>query len=418
LKKKRFWDSLKNLLILLVMLLSSLGTLALSPIKAIESADVSFDRGSAAISAVDVKTLRAFVQRSERHIPEAIVVMGHSARGEQNPRTLSEQRAMAVVELLIKLGVSPSRIFSDAKSDTQPISVRAADTHKNRRVELEFVGNYRPHSLYAGFTFLYSWNEQIRASNLKVKMQTQLDPLSFSKRIQESDLKQLFLLKLTLHSLVTGNDLVLLTIAEKIELCGSVVDGLPNPYLYALLLDNSEAKRALQKCNAQSTTTVLHRLEVFRRAFCESSLQRSVIDYEAIKKALFPDQSWISSVKDELAAQLFACSLSLERARWLLAQGIKLPAVSVNNRPLLFMAVDKGDIELMRMLLDAGSDARERALGGETVLHRVSRDVISIPYRIENSMPLEKQKELWDLLIARGANPEVSDDRGQKPKAP
>jgi OmpA family len=405
---------------LLLSVLFSLSSLvfALSPAKFTGSAEVFFESGKSTLSKAGIYEIRAFVQRAETYATEVIVVVGFSAKGERNPQLLSEQRALEVVELLIKLGVSPSRIYSEGQSSK---SAFAADTSKNqnRLAVLEFVGTARGDLRNDGFRFMQAWNEPILPrEGLIAKTQISSTLLTASKRIQEPDLRQLFLLKLSLHSLVTGNDLVLLTIADQIKFCGSLVDGLPNPYLYALLWGTPEAKRALQKCNSPRNTTDLHRLEVFKRAFCESTLRRSVNDYEAIKKTLFDDQSWISSVKDELAAQLFSCSLSLERARWLLAQGIKLPTVSVSSRPLLFMAVDKGDIELTRTLLDAGSDVLERALGGDTVLHRVSRELTSIPYRVENPMPLEKQKELWDLLVARGANPEVPNDRGQKPKAP
>jgi hypothetical protein len=388
--------------------------------KVYESADIFFDAQQSVISESGIAAVRAFVQRTERNMPEYIVIFGHSAREERDSLALSQRRVTQTIELLMKLGVAPSRIYSEAKSDTQPLNSSASDSYKNRRVELESGGLPRQHSLYEGFAFLPSWKEPVRSSDstLKVGIQTNRDLLAFARRIKEPDLKQLFLLKLSLHAVVVKDDVVLESLAQELEICSSMSDGLPNTYLYASLFGSDVARRALQKCNLEREIPSQQRVDVFRRVFCESSLGRTSLEYDQMVKELFIDKNWISDLSDALAVTLFACSMRTETTQWLFAQNLKLPRSTVDGFSLLQIAVVQGDIGSARLFLDAGANVREISSGGNTLLHYVHRIYSTHSFGLSYFISADKQKELWNLLIAKGADPEAINDRGQKPKAP
>jgi OmpA-OmpF porin, OOP family len=75
---------------------------------------------------------------------EVIMVVGHADNVGQTAanQKLSEQRAQAVKNYLVKQGIEPNRIYAEGKGETQPIAdnATAEGRTKNRRVEIEVVG--------------------------------------------------------------------------------------------------------------------------------------------------------------------------------------------------------------------------------------------------------------------------------------
>lgn len=96
--------------------------------------NVFFLLGSAAIGSQQAATIDQIAQWANAHPTATITLTGYADRATGNARVnqaLSERRAAAVKDALVRRGVSASRITADAKGDSeQPFS----DNDKNRAV--------------------------------------------------------------------------------------------------------------------------------------------------------------------------------------------------------------------------------------------------------------------------------------------
>jgi outer membrane protein OmpA-like peptidoglycan-associated protein len=77
-------------------------------------------------------------------VPEkTILVVGHTADfgTKESQQTLSEQRALAIVQALIKLGVQAGRFYYEGRGGTEPIAPNDTEANmaKNRRVEITIL---------------------------------------------------------------------------------------------------------------------------------------------------------------------------------------------------------------------------------------------------------------------------------------
>jgi len=113
------------------------------------AAVIHFETGSARLGAVDLSKLKQIVQTAQQ-TGASIKVVGHaSSRTRQLPvdrhklvnLRMSQERSGIVVNRLIKLGVSPSKIIVESLSDSTPVMQEAmpSDEAKNRRTEIFLV---------------------------------------------------------------------------------------------------------------------------------------------------------------------------------------------------------------------------------------------------------------------------------------
>jgi outer membrane protein OmpA-like peptidoglycan-associated protein len=87
----------------------------------------AFDRGSATLKAggqKEIDELLAMVKKRAVQV-NAVIVAGHTDRLEAkaSPKTLSEDRAKAVKDLLVSRGINEKLIFWEGKEATQPVAV-------------------------------------------------------------------------------------------------------------------------------------------------------------------------------------------------------------------------------------------------------------------------------------------------------
>jgi OOP family OmpA-OmpF porin len=87
----------------------------------------AFDRSSATLKPggqKEIDDLLALVKKRAVQV-NAVIVAGHSDRLEAKsaPNALSEDRAKAVKDYLVKSGINEKLIFWEGKSDTQPVAV-------------------------------------------------------------------------------------------------------------------------------------------------------------------------------------------------------------------------------------------------------------------------------------------------------
>ncbi len=385
-------------------------------------ADAFFEFEKANVVASSIDRLKHFVRTTEKSLAEVVIVIGHASKEERNPQLLSENRARTATQYLIDSGVAPSRIHFEGKSNSQPVSQTPSEFHKDRRVEIEFVGLPQQDLRLHGFGFMFNWHGSAPMPSVReidTQFLTYRTPLHFAQQIKNKELQQIFLLKLSLYYLIKKEESNLLAVAPLMKSCGSEADGLPNPYLYAVLWGSAVSQKALQKCNSPKKLTKEQRKDVFRRMFCLETGKPTQVDFDAIAEVLFEVHSLPKDIDEKEAGKLFTCSMNANRAKWLISKGVRLPAEPFEGWSLLGMAAYRSDLDLVRVLIDAGEDPRASMANGDTVLHRVgggARTRTSIGSIFPAS--LKVQQEIWNLLLTHGADPELANNRGEKPKAP
>ena len=104
---------------------------------------VNFETGSSKLGHSAFKVLDRFVAAmKDKRATGGIVVEGHADRrgSDQVNDPLSQSRADAVVEYLVKRGVDPARLKAEGKGSRLPIDPSDPTNRMNRRVE--FVREY------------------------------------------------------------------------------------------------------------------------------------------------------------------------------------------------------------------------------------------------------------------------------------
>ena len=116
-------------------------------------ADTLFDFDKAALRPAGRDALDSFVSKLRDDSPETIMAIGHTDRigTERYNQRLSEQRVASVKAYMVSKGVEPSRVYTEGKGETQPVT-KAGDCagpksakviaclQPDRRVDIEVIG--------------------------------------------------------------------------------------------------------------------------------------------------------------------------------------------------------------------------------------------------------------------------------------
>ena len=116
-------------------------------------ADTLFDFDKAALRPAGRDALDSFVSKLRDVSPETIMAIGHTDRigTERYNQRLSEQRVASVKAYMVSKGVEPSRVYTEGKGETQPVT-KAGDCagpksakviaclQPDRRVDIEVIG--------------------------------------------------------------------------------------------------------------------------------------------------------------------------------------------------------------------------------------------------------------------------------------
>ena len=104
------------------------------------SSEVSFDFGSASLKAAFMPTLQKVSDILSRYPQTIIHVVGHtdSVGSESYNMELSRKRAQSVVDYFASQGVSPNRLITVGRGESQPRATNETEAGRqlNRRVEL------------------------------------------------------------------------------------------------------------------------------------------------------------------------------------------------------------------------------------------------------------------------------------------
>lgn len=140
------WASIRYSFVL--VLLTSVAAASPSNFKITQALDVYFAPRGEALDAAQRDRLDILVLSRVAHpcALEHVVVVGHAdaleASASQVPE-LSRRRAEFVKELLVRRGIPRDRVYAISYGAKMPVD--SAGSAKNRRVELEAVGNAWPH---------------------------------------------------------------------------------------------------------------------------------------------------------------------------------------------------------------------------------------------------------------------------------
>lgn len=109
--------------------------------------DVYFAAGAEALDAEQRERLDHLVRSRAAHpcALEVVVVVGHADAAEVSALHhigLSNRRAEYVKNLLVRRGLPPNLFYTEGKGVQQPVDLN--DARKNRRVEIEAVGDVKP----------------------------------------------------------------------------------------------------------------------------------------------------------------------------------------------------------------------------------------------------------------------------------
>lgn len=107
--------------------------------KKVVTYDILFDVNKATIKPESMKEINRIKAIMDKNPKVRYEVQGHTdGTGDAaSNQKLSERRAQAIVDKMVELGVSPSRLVAVGKGESEPISTNdtEAGRAKNRRVE-------------------------------------------------------------------------------------------------------------------------------------------------------------------------------------------------------------------------------------------------------------------------------------------
>jgi hypothetical protein len=381
-------------------------------IKTTYAADIYFENNLGEISLNDTKKMQELVEKIERKTIEVMIVVGHADTNERDTQKLSEHRAINVVKYLMSLGVPPHRIYAEGKADKQLIE-NGAQRSKNRRAEIEYVGMPANNLPNIGFNLMQEWGSSSNrlSDDLLPIAFRELHPLVYLASIEDAQARKIFAHKLVLHSLYMRDERVLAVAASKLDSCDSGIADLPNPYLAALAWGTETDQRIFQKCMLAGVAGQEQRESVFRRTFC-STHRADPLSWSTTSRNLFGEKKFLKESNSDLSMNLLNCLTDKDRTKWLIENGVNVLAKDADARSALFHAVQSGKIDSVKLLLDAGADAKIQDLRGRTLLHLVKRSEYSYP-GLEPPLPKIRQKELWELLVAHGSDAAVIDKQGR-----
>ena len=126
-------------------------TVVKQPVSVVIKTFFDFDKSD--LTAESYAKLREVADKIKSYTIEVITVSGHADRigTEEYNQKLSEKRAAVVKSELVKLGVDESKIYTEAKGESQPEVTCSGKTSAkviaclapNRRVKIEVVGSMK-----------------------------------------------------------------------------------------------------------------------------------------------------------------------------------------------------------------------------------------------------------------------------------
>ena len=138
-------------------------------------------------------------------------------------------------------------------------------------------------------------------------------------------------------------------------------------------------------------------LDIFEAAALgDVAILRALLDADPAAVASFSGDGWTP-------LHLAAAFGGPEAVRALIERGADVHVVSRNpqqNQALHAALALSGDLETIRLLVDAGAEVNARQAGGFAPLHSAASG---------------GRREAAELLVARGANPALRDDQGNSP---
>jgi outer membrane protein OmpA-like peptidoglycan-associated protein len=386
--------------------------------KVIFAADVrGFSRQSAVMDDADQARLLDFVEKANGSNPEVVIAVGHAEPGEGDAMALGWRRAKAVKFHLMQLGVPPNRIYIESKGSTRAIPVTDYFPNpRQRRVEVEFVGDRLAPPDLAGFSLMALWLTEMRGGR-KPTQPDQKDewrdetPLTLLPRV-EPEFRARFVAQLQLAAIRDRDDETLRQ-ALAADARASLLAAPVAPALYAQVFGTPFARDALRPAAARVAADDPRRLRAAERRWCQSPIGPPAA--EAVRVLLPGPDAFTGVAADEQYRWVTCAAARPADLTWLRQHGGNLDALREDGWTTLHQAVLDVRRDAVAALLSAGANPNIRNKRGETPLHLVASS--RYPMVWSPALPQER-RVLWDLLVQAGASTATVDGRGRAPVEP
>jgi OmpA family len=432
---------------LVLICLSAIGLQAhsLSPVKVTYSADALFPhQDEKNINPEHLSELDNLASKIKKINLEVVIAVGHADPSEKNALSLSKSRAELVKQYLVKAGVDASRIYTEGQGSTRPLG---KDASRNRRVEIEVVGTPSLQRL--------TW-EELKAEPLTWRLlddsvkhisntprptlpppwsarnRDALPILEFVQTIQDPAWREIYAHKLLIEAIWRKDDslaIVAFELREKVQILldknkhSSSLYGYPVASLEAASYGTPIAK-GLTIGELQNYKDA-HSLKAdqLKKVICQQppygvKNSQDIID---AGKALYPGETFMPKFEPTLQYALLGCALSSYPIafQWLIEQGGNPDLTNTLGQTMLHLDILWDGGRNMERLIKAKTNINATDYQSNTALHFIAKSQFGGGAMLPPiSLSIASKQQLWDTLIAAGANPNIPNKAGQLPVRP
>jgi OmpA family len=418
--------------------------------KTSSATDVFFEHNeSQKMTAPSIAKLRDLIYRTTQSDLQVVIAVGHAKHDEKDQLLLSKKRAEAVKRKLVEFGIRDEIIYTEGKAALQPAG---SDPKLNARVEIETVGSMRGWATK-------SWNDvqsqslTWRTLNLSVRPKTgyqtdevpaswqssdrnKLPVLAFIQSIEDPVWREIFAHKLLIEAIWRKDDALTKKAHEERAIAHAILgknkqhsrlDSYPNAGLEAASYGTAYAK--------ELTRAELERLTKFDDSK-QIQLQQLACDHPVYGKrdddyfisgaqSLFGKQSFMDNLMPTIQLRILQClqiDFSYKQAfAWALTQGANPDVTNEKGQTFLHTDIATWAAQHIRDLIKANANPNAQDYQGNTPLHIVNvarREGYGGTLAPTIELNQSEKQQLWDTLIAAGANPNIPNKAGQLPVRP
>lgn len=417
-------------------------------IKVSQAAEVLFARNDALMpDEAELQTFYELALKARRITLEMIIVIGFADANERNPMLLSKTRAELIQKKLIDLGIPKERIYLEGEGAKRLLA--AVGDKRNRRVEIELVGTpsiswvdweRRVQDTSLTWQFLNvavaknnGENRSVLPSQWRSPERDQLPLLEFIQTIGDPVWREVFANKLLIEAIWRRDDVLTQTAFEERQIARVILDktnrysqinGYPNAALEAAAYGTAFAKKLTFAELPVETTWASPSADKLVAVACTEPAYAPKTDELVIEAArtLFPVEQAMQKIPPRLQKQMLSClhERFSKAFTWMLDQGAYPDVTNELGQTFLHLDILRRGANHTAALLKAKASLNATDFLGNTPLHYVNQSTVQHIGHVTWSTPrskLEKQN-LWDALVAAGANLNILNRAGSLPLKP
>ena len=397
--------------------------------KLTDAADIHFSHNNANLQQTGKEKLIHLVSKLERHALEVVIAIGHAGDQEKDVEALSSKRADVVKRFLMTLGIPPVMIYTEGQGKkrlaVEPQMTKFQLQDLNARVEVEAVGTHGGgHTAALGFSASHLWFDEVAKQELRTMefkdSFSETHPLVFLRSIEDEKLREKFVHQLMLSAIERQamHELAIYS-AEAIN-CSRIDADFPNTYQYAVVRNRQNALASIQHCQPQvsESNQVQSYLKIILNIYCQidnySKPQEPIELQRIFEKTIKLARKDVSNTVFERCVMT-----SKSMTQWLVGNGVAVDQKLSFGLTAIQAAMNAVRYDIVQTLLELGANPNIAIEAtGETLLHRVNQAKSCFPQVACHLPHVSRRKQIWNLLIQHGANPNLADKLGRLPTPP